>query len=288
MKYLACHEEKVRGTFDFPIELYYVDYANPRYEMPFHWHIECEFVLVLNGVLTLSLDGESIVLTNGDCAFINGGVIHGGIPQNCIYKCVVFDMERFLQDNIICRQKFSLVLGHNANIQNKFEKGSYCANIIDAVFEAIDKEQDGYEFITTGLLFEFIGIVIQQKLYKQVTDASLKTEKRASQMKNVLRRIRNDYFLPLTLDDLALEANMAPKYFCRVFHQVTGHTPIDYLNYYRIECAAELLCSTFDNVTEIALSCGFNELSYFIKTFKRYKNITPNAYRKVRRRAIDF
>ena len=37
MKFLASHESSTRGTFDFPIELYYVDKMHPRYEMPFHW-----------------------------------------------------------------------------------------------------------------------------------------------------------------------------------------------------------------------------------------------------------
>lgn len=41
MKYLASHEDTTRGTSDFPIELYYVDRTHPRYEMPFHWHMEC-------------------------------------------------------------------------------------------------------------------------------------------------------------------------------------------------------------------------------------------------------
>lgn len=63
-------------------------------------------------------------------------------------------------------------------------------------------------------------------------------------MKNVLRRIRSSYGQPLTLEDLAAEAALEPKYFCRVFRQITGRTPINYLNYYRVECAAELLCTT--------------------------------------------
>ena len=45
MKFLASHESSTRGTFDFPIELYYVDKMHPRYEMPFHWHMEFELML---------------------------------------------------------------------------------------------------------------------------------------------------------------------------------------------------------------------------------------------------
>ena len=85
--------------------------------------------------------------------------------------------------------------------------------------------------------------------------------------------------VPLTLDELAAEAGLAPKYLCRVFRQVTGRTPIDYLNYYRIECAAELLCTTTDSITDVALSCGFNDPSYFSRMFRRQKRVSAHVYR---------
>lgn len=84
----------------------------------------------------------------------------------------------------------------------------------------------------------------------------------------------------LTLGNLAEAADMSPKYFCRFFSEMTGKTPIEYLNYYRIECAAEQLLYTDDLVTDIALNCGYNDLSYFVKTFKKYKSQTPNNSEK--------
>ena len=62
---------------------------------------------------------------------------------------------------------------------------------------------------------------------------------------------------------------------------MTGKTPIAYLNYYRIECAGELLKLTDKTVTEVAMSCGFNDMSYFSKQFKRYKNVSPLKYKKI-------
>ena len=99
-------------------------------------------------------------------------------------------------------------------------------------------------------------------------------------MKRALRRIRVDYAKPLTLGDLAAEANMVPQYFCRVFKQVTGSSPVEYLNYYRVECAAELLCLENARVTDVALACGFKDLSYFIRLFKRTKGLSPSAFRQ--------
>ena len=68
MKFLASHESSTRGTFDFPIELYYVDKMHPRYEMPFHWHMEFELMLVLSGEFSLLIDGRTYPLHKGDAA----------------------------------------------------------------------------------------------------------------------------------------------------------------------------------------------------------------------------
>lgn len=283
MRYLACHEKEVRGTFDFPIELYYVDAAHPRYEMPFHWHMECELILVLQGSFSLSLDGEILELGAGDSAFLPEGIIHGGTPHACIYECIVFDMDRFLQDSTICRERYTAALGPGARIQTRFVRSSDVGLIVDRLFEAMEKEQPGYEFITTGLLWQFIGTVLQQRLFTKPSDGDRRSGDRALQIKNVLMRIRKDYAAPLTLEQLAAEAGLAPQYFCRVFRQVTGRTPIDYLNYYRIECAAELLCATDGSITDIALQCGFNDLSYFIRLFRQYKGVSAGRFRKQRR-----
>ena len=61
---------------------------------------------------------------------------------------------------------------------------------------------------------------------------------------------------------------------------MTGKTPIEYLNYFRIEQAGEKLLLTEDSITEIALDCGFNAMRYFSKTFTRYKGVCPFAFRK--------
>ena len=75
MKFLASHESSTRGTFDFPIELYYVDKMHPRYEMPFHWHMEFELMLVLSGEFFLMTDGRSYLLHKGDAAIISAGAV---------------------------------------------------------------------------------------------------------------------------------------------------------------------------------------------------------------------
>jgi AraC family L-rhamnose operon regulatory protein RhaS len=58
-------------------------------------------------------------------------------------------------------------------------------------------------------------------------------------------------------------------------------TPIQYLNFYRIEMAADLLKNNPDlTVTKTAFACGFNSSQYFATAFKQQKGCTPRKYRK--------
>ena len=59
-------------------------------------------------------------------------------------------------------------------------------------------------------------------------------------------------------------------------------SPFEYLNYIRIIHASKLLKSTKKLITDIASECGFDNISYFNRVFKRIMGITPNAYRKLR------
>lgn len=280
MKYIDCNEKKQRGRFDFPAESYYVDPSHPQYTMPFHWHMECEFIHIIKGSFPLSLGSETKQLQENECLFIPGGVIHGGSPEDCIYECLVFDLEHFLHSTSISKEVTDRIINKSNRYQYSNENNPQCNNIVIEMFKVMKEKLPGYEYITTGLIWKFVGTIIQLHLYKENEKDEIKNDKRAEQMKNVLIRIKKDYASPITLNDLAGEAAMAPKYFCKIFRQVTGRTPIDYLNYYRIECACELLCNTNSSVTEIALSCGFNDLSYFVKQFRRHKNISAKEYRK--------
>lgn len=278
MRFLSYHEKKVRGTFDFPIEIYFVDAAHPRYEMPFHWHMETELIRVTEGDFQLILDGEAFLLHAGEAAFVPAGAVHGGSPRECVYECVVFDAERFFHDSNICRQRFDQAFHAHELPHSLFSADSVEGRVIGELFDAMEQEYRGYEFITTGLLWQLMGLMMRG-LSHTPDGKSRHRADRIEQFKGVLRRIRSDYNKDLTLEALAAEANMSPRYFCRVFRSVTGRTPIDYLNYYRVECAAELLRGTEESITEIALSCGFSDSGYFSRMFRKYKCTSPSQFR---------
>ena len=72
---------------------------------------------------------------------------------------------------------------------------------------------------------------------------------------------------------------MSSNYFCHYFKKEIGKTPISFINEYRIEKACEMLSECNLPISNIALSVGFDNFSYFIRKFREYKGITPKEYR---------
>ncbi|MDY3279933.1 MAG: AraC family transcriptional regulator [Eubacteriales bacterium] len=276
MPSLRFHESLQRGSPDFPLEYYLLDQHHARYEMSFHWHEEVELLRIRSGAFTLSLEDQILRLLPGDMAFIPSGCLHGGVPEDAVYECVVFDMRFLLKAGEACRTYILDVLHRQVTVSPLLSKGSPAARVLSSAFDALHSRTPGYEAITVGALLQFIGCIFQDGLY--TPGGSADDCRKVLQLKKVFELIESDYAAPLTLAQLAACANMTPKYFCRFFKQAVHRSPMDYLNFYRIEMACYALAATDCNVTEAALDAGFNDPGYFIRTFKHFKGETPGHY----------
>jgi AraC family transcriptional regulator len=83
----------------------------------------------------------------------------------------------------------------------------------------------------------------------------------------------------LALSTLAREAAMSPYHFLRVFQQVAGMTPHQYVLHTRLHRVAVRLRTSEESISTIALNAGFNDLSTFNRRFRRHMGVTPSVYR---------
>ena len=98
-------------------------------------------------------------------------------------------------------------------------------------------------------------------------------------VKQMLQFIHSNYQEDLTCAQIAGSANISESECLRCFRSTIGTTPIQYLREYRILEAARLLSSTGIPVAVVAAECGFQDVSYFTKTFREIMGRTPRAYR---------
>ena len=70
MNYLKYKENKNRGTFNFPIEYYFITANDIRYNMHYHWHTEIEIIKIIDGNFPITLDNQLIYTKKDDIIFI--------------------------------------------------------------------------------------------------------------------------------------------------------------------------------------------------------------------------
>ena len=276
------NEIKQRGTLEFPIELYHIDKNHPKYEMASHWHSEIELIRILEGSLNVKLFNNEYIAKAGDVVIVNSETVHGAYAlTDCVYECIVLHMELFSVQDSGCRFFIDSILNHEYKI---IEYNPMCNDefhmAINSLFDALKNPSSGYKFRVIGALYEVFGIIVDKHMYSPVSSTAITGDKNVPKLKNVLSFIRGNYGKQITLDDMAKCAGMSPKYFCYFFKEMTRKSPVEYLNLYRIERATRKLINSDASVTDIAYNCGFNDLSYFIKTFKMLKGVTPAKFRK--------
>ena len=99
-------------------------------------------------------------------------------------------------------------------------------------------------------------------------------------LKNVVKKIENQFREPLSLDDFSREFGVSKYHLSREFKRYMGTTLNEYLILARLNHAKELLKYSPMTVEQIAYACGFHHVSHFINLFKKHEKTTPFQYRK--------
>jgi AraC-like DNA-binding protein len=276
MKDIQFNERKQHGLPEFPFQYYYIDANHPQYVMPLHWHGEFEIIRVLSGSFELYLDNRLFALNAGECAIINCTAMHRGIPKECVYECIVFNLSLlYKKSNDVIRKYLRPIAHRNVSIFETPTKNT--KDIINNIFAESSKQNDLYELKIHSLLYElFLNFYKENSV---IYSEKPNNQKQFEKIGELLHWIDQNYTENINLSTLSGISGLNQKYLCRFFKEYTGRTPIDYINNLRIEAACYEMRHSGLSVTEAALECGFNSISYFTKAFKKYKNVTPTEYK---------
>lgn len=279
MNYVSYKEKIEHGTFDFPFAYYHVDSSHQRYVMREHWHPEFEIIRVLTGRFELTCEGETHTAQKGDTLFINAGSIHSGIPIDCVYECVVFDMDFFVRGSQTVNKEIFSQFYYVIKVNTMLGGSPEIRRASDQLFTAFSYEREIRDLLVQGAIFNLFGQILSSGMYTRNESVSV-NRKKLKQFRAIIDYIHQHYHEDIDLQSLARQININQNYLCRFFKEIIHRTPMQYINYYRIERACEELTASDKSVTQIALDCGFNDISYFIKVFKKYKGMTPTQFTK--------
>lgn len=104
--------------------------------------------------------------------------------------------------------------------------------------------------------------------------------RRTVYVKRATDYIDNNFHLPLTVENVAKLLRLDRKYFCSIFKEETGISPIQYIQNRRVKRACCLLRDTMHSVSEIARSVGYEDLFTFSRMFRQQTGLSPSQYRQ--------
>lgn len=122
-----------------------------------------------------------------------------------------------------------------------------------------------------------------QTIYRKETLAN-----RQKVIERVITMISRKLDEHLTMEDMAGIAYLSPFHFNRVFHQITGLPPTQFLYAMRLEKAKHLLLTTKKSVTEICYEVGYNSLGTFTTRFTELVGLSPREYRRLAKQICSF
>lgn len=132
----------------------------------------------------------------------------------------------------------------------------------------------------------FVSAKLLELIYQLKKDAaqnqsirSISSVKENRSVQSAIAFMKENYQRQITLGELALHVGYSQNHFQRIFTEIMGSSPREYLEHVRVEKAKYLLAQNEKSLSEIAQDCGFSSQSYFSKVFRKRTFITPGEFR---------
>lgn len=291
MNYLEQKKEVINGV-SYNYLCHFQDSFEAGNCFPAHYHSYIEILYGVTGIFEVILNGKSHSFGEGDLVLINSKEVHkinACLPNGGKYIVLRFEPEVIYNGMLHNHMQLKYVLPfilqnskHQKVIEKTIIQKTFIPNLLYDILKEFHEEAYGYELaIKNHICRIFLWILryfhetSSDFISSPLTDFSF-IQRLQPSFDYVLEHFDEE----LKLSNMASLCNMSPSYFSRLFNEHMGMNFNEYVNYTRVTEAEKLLISTDMNITEISNTVGFSTTSYFIKLFKKYKNISPKQFRK--------
>lgn len=215
------------------------------------------FVYTVSGRIRYSLASNAqndICAEEGELVFI---------PKSCIYT------GTYLEDNTEIKIiQFDIASGELPVYLTAAQKITLpnTAQLINDFFNPMENHTYVHPFYFLSCLYALLW---------QIDKINSKPPTKYKRLKAAIAQINEGWESNTPVSEYAAACNMSEVNFRRLFREYTGMSPIEYRNDIRLKNARALLQSGEFNVAETAYECGFSNISFFIRQYKKKFGYTP-------------
>lgn len=260
----------------------YIENANSNAHL-WHYHPEIELVYVNGGSGKRQVGSHISYYTDGDLILIGSNLPHCGFTneQTGNKNETVLQMKPdFLGNSFFDAPEMKTI---NA-LFNQAKTGiAFSGETKKRIGEKIEimENQSPFERLLTIIdALNELGLSNEFKILNAEGFSMEMQMQDNDRINMVFNYVKDNFQEQITLDEVAVLVSMTVPSFCRYFKKITKKTFTKFVNEYRLVHASKLLAEKPISITEISFESGFNNFSYFNKTFKEFTGKSASQYRK--------
>lgn len=263
-----------------------------------HFHNCLEIGICHSDSGCIEIFGEPITFHSGDITVIPKNVPHttySAPGTESRWSYIFFDPQELFRNLLPATWQNYDLTNYSINtfqpILSK-ERYPYIYQLTLAVIRELEEQKPSFQISARGLLLSlYIQIYRIEALGKSKEAIALTEDKKKAEAANhdtenalviapALNYIEKNYMQSFPIETLADLCHWSPTHFRRVFHEIMGTSPLDFINNTRITKACNLLRSTEESVLDISEMVGFHSVSSFNRYFAKIMLMSPRDYRK--------
>lgn len=235
-----------------------------------HWHNAVEFIFFLDGELEVSLNGTIYRPKPRDVIVINSSVVHSfSVSDTPVDYYVIIASDDFFKVNNFYTDTTSF-------------QQLIRSDELSSLFESIIKEYDSKDELSNlsilSLLMSVFVYLRRNFTLEEKNSLPLENNK-VNMIRDTIAYIRENYSKKLTVDEISRHLHFSKSYLSHTFKEITSYSLVEFINLVRCQNARILLLENY-SVSQAAFNCGFTELSYFTRVFKKTMGILPSEANK--------
>ena len=271
-----------------PIECFVFDSANEIFPVKPHWHYFIEIIYMISGVAQMYADAETYVVEEGEMILFHSQSVHSIYSlngANIRYAVLKFDINTLNATSVYAPKLRSILKSaYRKKCPIYFpvhkQKGTECERIFLSCIEEMGQQNYGYDLVIKSKLYELlIGIIRNWQEDGFVVDNDAWADESHYDIDSITEYIDSHMGENLKVADIAMECRLSYSCFAKKFQELYGMSCKEYIEMMRVYKVEELLLFTEFDLDYISQETGFSDCSHMIKSFKRFRGITPKQFR---------
>lgn len=228
------------------------------------------------------LPGETVIVPANETMVIDFPEAEINTPTQCIALAVdaqyVNNTVNYLNEhyNSIKEEMNNWQLQFN---QYHFDNDTEITTLINKLIRICSGTDKAKNIFADLNLKELLIRLVQSQHLEQVCGEAT-TDNNKGRLQYVIHYIHENLTNKILMNDLCRKAYLSRNAFFAWFKEQFGITPLDYINNERIKLAKQLLADNKYNISQVSAHCGFSDVNYFVRLFKKIEGITPGAYKE--------